>query len=114
MDLESCRIADCGNLRLFQTVGSSALFAVEMAVQFIGRTIVIVVANAVFGCAAAVFDDVEQVMRSEKRQRPENRRFVDRFGRGLQVCETECIAEAFDGLQYEYSYCRRTYVMTQE
>lgn len=101
-------------MRLFQTVGSSALFAVEMAMQFVGRTIVVVAADAVFGRAAAVFDDMEQMVCGEERQRPENRRFVDRFGRGLQVGETECIAETFHRLQYEYPYCRGAYVMVQE
>ena len=92
---------------MVQAVGLPADFAMEVAVQLLDAAGVVVVAEAILRGAAAILDDMDQMVFGEEGQRPEDRGFVERVGLGFEVGQAERMLEMFHGLEDEDTDRRR-------
>lgn len=101
-------------MRMVQAEGAAAGFAMEVAVHLLDPARMVVVADTVFRGAAAVVDDMQQVVFGKEGQRAEDRRPVKTVGRGLQVGQTEGVAEGLHRLQHQDAEGRRTYAVGLE
>ena len=103
-----------GDMDIVQAESLPADLAMEMAVQLLDPTCVIVVTEAILRGAAAVLDDMQQMVLGKESQRSEDRGFVERIGFRFEVGETERMLEAFHDFEQEDTDGRRTNTVLQK
>ena len=96
--LEILRIIYYRYMNVFQTISLMTFFAIEMAVQLLHGTIMVVMTITIFGRATSVFHHVNHVVFGEKNQCPEYAGFVHTFQIGFQIAERECVVIVRDSL----------------
>ena len=87
--LEILRIVYYRYMSVFQTISLMTFFAIEMAVQFLHGTIMVVMTITILGRATSVFHHVNHVVFGEKNQCSEYAGFVHAFQIGFQIAERE-------------------------
>ena len=105
---------DHGDMNIVQAESLPADLAMEMAVQFLDPTSMVVVTEAIFCGTASILDDMQQMMLRKKSQRAKDRRFVQRIGLGFEIGQAERMLEALHGLKHQHSDGRRPDSMLQQ
>ena len=75
--LEAFRQRYLRHVRIVETVGLLALFAIEMGVYVLIVVVVVAVTELIAHAVAAVLEDVNEVVLSKQRQRAEDARLVN-------------------------------------
>ncbi len=89
-------------MRVVQTEGLVAGFAVKVTVQFLDAADMVVAADAVFGGAAAVFEEMHQMVFGEQGQCSEKGGFVHAVQHLFQIGHAERVVETVHRFVYEY------------
>ena len=98
MKFEILRIVYYRYMSVLQTISLMTFFAIEMALQFLHGTIMVVMTITILGRATSVFHHVNHVVFGEKNQCPEYAGFVHAFQIGLQIAERKRVVIVRDSL----------------
>ena len=93
MKLETLGTVYGRDVGLVQAESLVAGLAVEMAMQFVRATFMVIVAHAILSGTASVLDFVDEVVLRENFKRPEDGGLVYRIQFHLQVSQAEGIME---------------------
>ena len=103
-----------GDVYIVQAKCLPAGLTMEMAVQFLDPTGMVVVTEAILGGTASILDDMQQMMLRKKGQRAKDRRFVQRIGFSFEIGQTKRMVETLHGLKRQHSDGRRPDSMLQQ